>query len=243
MPKHNRYRRAMLGALGTLGLTASTGCLGLLGAEPRREEAADVGSGETTNGDGSSGAEDRIEVSSDDSTSSGDESDTASEDGTQGTTPDESTDASEPAERILIGPVSSPATNEDYGEYVGDPEGNLGLDDVTLEVTGAEFEPGATGIKRKAFAFDIDDNRFTVTGRVHSAFKCDTFDLERVIVAGRDAIVGIVVQQTDTSRCHDLSHYWAHGIEVTGQFIGGHPDRLRIPVRTEQDQFVEETRL
>jgi hypothetical protein len=243
MNRCNRSRRAMLGALGTLGLTASAGCLGLLGAEPRREGAADVGSGGTTIGDESSGADDRIEASSDNSSSSGDESDTASEDGAQGTTPDESADASEPAERILIGPVNSPATNEDYGEYVDDPEGNLGLDGVTLEVTGAEFEPGATGIERKAFAFDIADDGFTVTGRVHSAFKCDTFDLERVIVAGRDAIVGIVVQQTDTPDCHDLSHYWAHGIEVMGQFTGGHPDRLRIPVRTEQDQFVEETGL
>lgn len=246
---HRITRRAALGGVGTLGLASLTGCLGAFGAEPANSEQNPPDGDESGSGVGESPV--RTPTRTDQSNTSDETPEPTPEpdldvDGTgglpkgpgvvPGDLPPSRTKYPErfhPLDRVYVGPITSPPTN-DWNPHYEDPEPGKRLADVTVHNSTIEdwvVSPPSTNHRIDGLDLTVDgDGRFTAAGGLHYRDKCGYFGVNHLYVRGSIATISLGYSHDPACSEREISDgagYWYGQISVTGSLEGDF-DTLRI---------------
>lgn len=242
-------RRAAFGGIGTLGLASLAGCLGVFGAEPVNSEQ------NATDGDGTRSGGGQTPARTPTTTDQSDTSDETSEptlepdpddDGPSGPPkgpgvmpgdiPPSYTKYPErfnPLDRVYVGPITSPATN-DWNPHYDDPEPGTKLADVTVHnstIVDWVVSPPHTMHRVDGLELTVaSDGRFTAEGGFHYRNKCGYFGVNHLYVRGPTATIYLAYSHDPAcseSEVRDGEGYWYGPVSVTGS-LEGNFDTLRI---------------
>ncbi|MFQ3293039.1 MAG: hypothetical protein ACI8VE_000093 [Natrialbaceae archaeon] len=241
-------RRAALGSIGTLGFASLAGCLGALGVEPVNSEEPPDG---TESGGG--GRETPFRTP----TTTGQPN---TRNGTPESTPGPAPDVDgsgglpngpgvmpgdltpsiskyplqfNPLERVYVGPITSPPTN-DWNPHYEDPEPGKRLADVAVHNSTIEdwvVSPPRTEHRIDGLELTVDgDGRFTAAGGLHYRDKCGYFGVNHLFVRGPLVAISLAYSHDPAcseSEIRDGAGFWYGPISVTG-CLDGDFDTLRI---------------
>jgi hypothetical protein len=242
-------RRTALSGIGTLSLASFAGCLGVFGAEPVNSDqnATDE---DGTGGDGGqpparTPTTPEQPDTSDETPEPKPESD-PDDDGPSGLpkgpgvmpgdTPPSRTKYPErfdPLDRVYVGPITSPTTN-DWNPHYDDPEPGKKLVDVTVDNSTIEdwvVSPPSTMHRVDGLELTVDgDGTFTAEGGFHYRNKCGYFGVNHLYVRGAVATISLAYSHDPTcseSEIRDGDGFWYGPVSVTGR-LDGDFDTLRI---------------
>lgn len=268
-PPANRpvTRRGALASLGILGIGSLAGCLGALGAEPVDSDGDRSGGNGTQLGNG----DDRVgqtQVEPSPSSTPTDAGETADGGTPELTTSAESADGLPkgpgvmpdvlptrrpsgdsmsrfvPVERVFVGPVTSPATN-DWNPHYDDPEPGKKLTDVTVRNSTPEdwvVSPPGTGRHPDGLKLTVNrDGAFVVEGGLHYHNECGYFGVNQLYVRKDIAAISLAYGHNPTCTDSDFeegSGYWYGSVSVTGRLEGDF-DLLRITLLNGRQNSLE----
>ncbi len=258
-------RRGALASLGILGIGSLAGCLGVLGAEPVESDGDRSGGAQLEDVDDGVGPT-QVEPSA--SSIPADADGTADGGTPESTPPSESAgglpkgpgvmpDVSPsrppsgdsmsrfvPVERVFVGPVTSPATN-DWNPHYDDPEPGKKLADVTVHnSTPEDWVVSPPGTERHPDGLELTVNRdgtFVAEGGLHYHNECGYFGVNQLYV--RKDVAAITLAYGHNPNCTDSdleegSGYWYGPVSVTGRLEGDF-DLLRITLINGRQNSVE----
>lgn len=242
-------RRTALGGIGTLCLASLAGCLGVFGAEPVNSEQ----NATDEDGPGSGGGQTPARTST--TTNQPDTSDGTPEP-TSEPDPDDDRPGGlpngpsvmpgdlppsytryperfDPIDRVYVGPITSPATN-DWNPHYDDPEPGKKLADVAVHNSTIEdwvVSPPHTMHRVDGLELTVDgDGAFTAEGGFHYRNKCGYFGVNHLYVRGPTATIYLAYSHDPAcseSEVRDEGGYWYGPVTVTGS-LDGDFDTLRI---------------
>ena len=258
-------RRGALASLGILGIGSLAGCLGALGVDPVESDGArsrgtqledvDDGVGSTQVGPSASSTPTNARETADGGTpelTPSAESAGGLPKG-PGVMPDvlpsrppsgNSMSRFVPVERVFVGPVTSPATN-DWNPHYDDPEPGKKLTDVTVHNSSPEdwvVSPPGTGLHPDGLELTVNrDGAFVAEGGLHYHNECGYFGVNQLYVRKDVAAISLAYGHNPTCTGSDLeegSGYWYGPVSVTGRLEGDF-DVLRITLINGRQNAVE----
>jgi len=243
--------------MGVLGLSSLAGCLGVLGAEPVDSEQDSSGENGTKREDDADSTG-QTQVESSPSPTSSDAGDKAGD-----RTPDSTLTAEPvsgpptgpdvmpadihpsypkrpgtgqhyvPIERVYLGPITSPATN-DWNPRIDDPEEGEKLVDVAVHNSTPEdwvVSPPMTRLHIDGLELTVTrDGTFTAEGGLHYHNKCGYFGVNHLYVKEDTATIFLAYGHNPACSDSDLEDgegYWFGPVSVTGRLEGDF-ETLRI---------------